>query len=103
MSSEVLGSCAEWQLVSIASAALEDYRVEARLMVNNLVDMERIFIPPGHFIDAAARRCVQEWCLGGLCGRLWRGWRGWDGGVGTGGCVSQLDALVGSVCVDAER
>lgn len=44
------------ELVAIASSNLESYRTEARTMVNSLVDMEQVFIPPGHFIDAAARR-----------------------------------------------
>ncbi|KAL3687882.1 hypothetical protein R1sor_014191 [Riccia sorocarpa] len=44
------------EIVAIASAALEEYRVEARKMVTALVDMERAFIPPQHFIRLVQRR-----------------------------------------------
>ncbi|KAG6546849.1 hypothetical protein Mapa_011702 [Marchantia paleacea] len=44
------------EIVAIASAALEEYRVEARKMVVALVDMERAFIPPQHFIRLVQRR-----------------------------------------------
>lgn len=44
------------QLVAIASTHLDEYRSQARLLINQLVDMERVFIPPAHFIDAANRR-----------------------------------------------
>eukprot|EP00897_Mesotaenium_endlicherianum_P008361 jgi/Mesen1/7553/ME000392S06821 len=44
------------ELVAVASGILDEYRSEARKMVNALVDMERVFIPPAHFIDAANRR-----------------------------------------------
>uniref|UniRef100_A0A7I4D6I6 dynamin GTPase n=1 Tax=Physcomitrium patens TaxID=3218 RepID=A0A7I4D6I6_PHYPA len=44
------------EIVSIASAALEEYRVEAKKMAVALVDMERVFIPPQHFIRLVQRR-----------------------------------------------
>jgi dynamin GTPase len=44
------------QVVAIASAALDDYRGESRKMVVSLVDMERAFIPPQHFIRLVQRR-----------------------------------------------
>ncbi|KAL2629819.1 hypothetical protein R1flu_014505 [Riccia fluitans] len=44
------------EIVAIASTALEEYRVEARKMVIALVDMERAFIPPQHFIRLVQRR-----------------------------------------------
>ena len=43
--------------MAIASAALDDYRSESRKMVVALVDMERAFIPPQHFIRLVQRRC----------------------------------------------
>lgn len=45
------------QIVAIASAALDEYKVDAKKMVVNLVDMERAFIPPQHFIRLVQRRC----------------------------------------------
>lgn len=47
-----------FQIVGIASAALDEYRVESKKMVIALVDMERAFIPPQHFIRLVQRRCV---------------------------------------------
>jgi hypothetical protein len=44
------------QIVAIASSALDEYRVEAKKMVVALVDMERAFIPPQHFIRLVQRR-----------------------------------------------
>ncbi|CAM6090387.1 unnamed protein product [Calypogeia fissa] len=44
------------EIVAIATAALDDYRNEARRMVTSLVDMERAFIPPQHFIRLVQRR-----------------------------------------------
>lgn len=44
------------EIVSIASAALEGYRIEAKNMAVALVDMERVFIPPQHFIRLVQRR-----------------------------------------------
>jgi hypothetical protein len=45
-----------WQIVAIASAALDEYRAESKKMVVALVDMERSFIPPQHFIRLLQRR-----------------------------------------------
>jgi dynamin GTPase len=44
------------EIVAIASSALDEYKVEAKKMVVNLVDMERAFIPPQHFIRLVQRR-----------------------------------------------
>lgn len=44
------------QIVAIATAALDEYRAEAKKMVVALVDMERAFIPPQHFIRLVQRR-----------------------------------------------
>ncbi len=44
------------QIVAIASASLDKYRVESKKMVIALVDMERSFIPPQHFIRLVQRR-----------------------------------------------
>ncbi|CAM6022611.1 unnamed protein product [Sphagnum balticum] len=44
------------EIVAIASASLDEYRVESRKMVIALVDMERSFIPPQHFIRLVQRR-----------------------------------------------
>ncbi|KAG0555995.1 hypothetical protein M758_11G017100 [Ceratodon purpureus] len=44
------------EIVAIASSALDEYRVEAKKMVVALVDMERAFIPPQHFIRLVQRR-----------------------------------------------
>lgn len=44
------------QIVAIASSALDDYKVESKKMVVALVDMERAFIPPQHFIRLVQRR-----------------------------------------------
>jgi dynamin GTPase len=44
------------QIVAIASASLDEYRVESKKMVIALVDMERSFIPPQHFIRLVQRR-----------------------------------------------
>ncbi|KAH9549389.1 hypothetical protein CY35_10G016700 [Sphagnum magellanicum] len=44
------------EIVAIASAALEEYRTESKKMVIALVDMERSFIPPQHFIRLVQRR-----------------------------------------------
>lgn len=47
-----------FQIVAIASAALDEYRVESKKMVIALVNMEQAFIPPQHFIRLVQRRCV---------------------------------------------
>ncbi|CAM6079306.1 unnamed protein product [Sphagnum tenellum] len=44
------------EIVAIASASLDEYRVESKKMVIALVDMERSFIPPQHFIRLVQRR-----------------------------------------------
>lgn len=44
------------QVVAIATAALEGFRNEAKKMVVALVDMERAFVPPQHFIRLVQRR-----------------------------------------------
>ncbi|CAK9193656.1 unnamed protein product [Sphagnum troendelagicum] len=44
------------EIVAIASAALDEYRTESKKMVIALVDMERSFIPPQHFIRLVQRR-----------------------------------------------
>jgi len=44
------------QIVAIASSALDEYKVDAKKMVVALVDMERAFIPPQHFIRLVQRR-----------------------------------------------
>ena len=52
-------TCRLWsfiQMVAIASSALDDYRSESKKMVVALVDMERAFIPPQHFIRLVQRR-----------------------------------------------
>eukprot|EP00271_Cylindrocystis_brebissonii_P009737 TRINITY_DN248_c0_g2_i1.p1 TRINITY_DN248_c0_g2~~TRINITY_DN248_c0_g2_i1.p1 ORF type:complete len:1019 (+),score=213.90 TRINITY_DN248_c0_g2_i1:211-3267(+) len=48
------------EMIAIATSALDSFRAEARIMVSSLVDMERVFIPPGHFIDAAYRRYEKQ-------------------------------------------
>jgi dynamin GTPase len=50
------------EIVAIASASLDEYRVESRKMVIALVDMERSFIPPQHFIRLVQRRCNKILC-----------------------------------------
>jgi hypothetical protein len=42
--------------VTIASAALDGFKSEAKKMVVALVDMERAFVPPQHFIRLVQRR-----------------------------------------------
>lgn len=44
------------QVVAIASAALDGFKNEAKKMVVALVDMERAFVPPQHFIRLVQRR-----------------------------------------------
>ncbi|KAH7422290.1 hypothetical protein KP509_12G002200 [Ceratopteris richardii] len=48
------------EIVAIASAALDEYRSESRKMVIALVDMERAFIPPQHFIRLVQRRIDRQ-------------------------------------------
>jgi dynamin GTPase len=47
------------QVVTIASAALDGFKNEAKKMVVALVDMERAFVPPQHFIRLVQRRYAQ--------------------------------------------
>nr|CAB3482992.1 unnamed protein product [Digitaria exilis] len=44
------------EVIAIASAALDGFKNEARKMVIALVDMERAFVPPQHFIRLVQRR-----------------------------------------------
>ena len=44
--------------MTIASAALDGFKGEAKKMVVALVDMERAFVPPQHFIRLVQRRYV---------------------------------------------
>ena len=44
------------KVIAIASAALDGFKNEARKMVVALVDMERAFVPPQHFIRLVQRR-----------------------------------------------
>lgn len=50
--------------MAIASAALDGFMNEAKKMVVALVDMERAFVPPQHFIRLVQRRyCEQAWLV----------------------------------------
>ncbi|GAB4846816.1 Dynamin-2A [Ancistrocladus abbreviatus] len=44
------------EVVAIATAALDDFKNESKKMVVALVDMERAFVPPQHFIRLVQRR-----------------------------------------------
>jgi hypothetical protein len=44
------------KVVAIASAALDGFKNESKKMVVALVDMERVFVPPQHFIRLVQRR-----------------------------------------------
>lgn len=44
------------KVVAIATAALDGFKNEAKKMVVALVDMERAFVPPQHFIRLVQRR-----------------------------------------------
>ncbi|RWW13745.1 hypothetical protein BHE74_00028501 [Ensete ventricosum] len=44
------------KVVATASTALESFKNEAKKMVVALVDMERAFVPPQHFIRLVQRR-----------------------------------------------
>ncbi|KAM7470267.1 hypothetical protein LguiA_008450 [Lonicera macranthoides] len=48
------------EVVAIASAALEGFKNEAKNMVVALVDMERAFVPPQHFIRLVQRRMDRQ-------------------------------------------
>lgn len=54
-----------YQVVAIATTALEGFKNDAKTMVTALVDMERVFVPPQHFIRLVQRRYAQyldTWC-----------------------------------------
>lgn len=53
------------KVIAIASAALDGFRNEAKKMVVALVDMERAFVPPQHFIRLVQRRYA--WLGDGQC------------------------------------
>ncbi|CAI9786968.1 unnamed protein product [Fraxinus pennsylvanica] len=48
------------EVVAIATTALEGFKNEAKMMVVNLVDMERAFVPPQHFIRLVQRRMDRQ-------------------------------------------
>ncbi|KAF8702070.1 hypothetical protein HU200_033415 [Digitaria exilis] len=48
------------EVIAIASAALDGFKNEARKMVIALVDMERAFVPPQHFIRLVQRRMERQ-------------------------------------------
>ncbi|XP_071725567.1 dynamin-2A-like [Rutidosis leptorrhynchoides] len=48
------------EVVAIATTALEGFKNEAKTMVTALVDMERVFVPPQHFIRLVQRRMDRQ-------------------------------------------
>ncbi|KAK4777608.1 hypothetical protein SAY87_017795 [Trapa incisa] len=48
------------EIVAIASAALDNFKSESKKMVVALVDMERAFVPPQHFIRLVQRRMERQ-------------------------------------------
>ncbi|KAH9684724.1 Dynamin-2A [Citrus sinensis] len=48
------------EVVEIASAALDRFKSDAKKMVVALVDMERVFVPPQHFIRLVQRRVDRQ-------------------------------------------
>ncbi|GMH25665.1 hypothetical protein Nepgr_027508 [Nepenthes gracilis] len=48
------------EVVAIATAALDGFKTEAKKMVVALVDMERAFVPPQHFIRLVQRRMERQ-------------------------------------------
>ncbi|KAL9448623.1 hypothetical protein AB3S75_015996 [Citrus x aurantiifolia] len=48
------------EVVEIASAALDRFKSDAKKMVVALVDMERVFVPPQHFIRLVQRRMDRQ-------------------------------------------
>ncbi|KAK4788234.1 hypothetical protein SAY86_019553 [Trapa natans] len=48
------------EVVAIASSALDNFKNEAKKMVVALVDMERAFVPPQHFIRLVQRRMERQ-------------------------------------------
>ncbi|XP_076905534.1 dynamin-2A-like [Bidens hawaiensis] len=48
------------EVVAIATTALEGFKNDAKTMVTALVDMERVFVPPQHFIRLVQRRMERQ-------------------------------------------
>ncbi|KAL3830344.1 hypothetical protein ACJIZ3_019146 [Penstemon smallii] len=48
------------EVIAIATTALEGFKIEAKNMVVALVDMERAFVPPQHFIRLVQRRMDRQ-------------------------------------------
>ncbi|KAI3675968.1 hypothetical protein L1987_85564 [Smallanthus sonchifolius] len=48
------------EVVAIATTALEGFKSDAKTMVTALVDMERVFVPPQHFIRLVQRRMERQ-------------------------------------------
>ncbi|XP_071698490.1 dynamin-2A-like [Rutidosis leptorrhynchoides] len=48
------------EVVAIATTALEGFKNDAKTMVTALVDMERVFVPPQHFIRLVQRRMDRQ-------------------------------------------
>ncbi|KAL8162613.1 hypothetical protein V2J09_014102 [Rumex salicifolius] len=48
------------EVISIATSALEEFKNESKKMVVALVDMERAFVPPQHFIRLVQRRMERQ-------------------------------------------
>jgi dynamin GTPase len=48
------------EVIAIASTALENFKNDAKKMVVALVDMERAFVPPQHFIRLVQRRMERQ-------------------------------------------
>ncbi|KAJ8768284.1 hypothetical protein K2173_021224 [Erythroxylum novogranatense] len=48
------------EVIAIATSALEGFKNEAKKMVVALVDMERVFVPPQHFIRLVQRRMDRQ-------------------------------------------
>ncbi|KAK4757491.1 hypothetical protein SAY87_018792 [Trapa incisa] len=48
------------EIVALASAALDNFKNESKKMVVALVDMERAFVPPQHFIRLVQRRMERQ-------------------------------------------
>ncbi|KAK4769581.1 hypothetical protein SAY86_027731 [Trapa natans] len=48
------------EIVALASAALDNFKNESKKMVVALVDMERAFVPPQHFIRLVQRRMDRQ-------------------------------------------
>ncbi|KAG8094241.1 hypothetical protein GUJ93_ZPchr0012g21536 [Zizania palustris] len=48
------------EVIAIASNALESFKNDAKMMVVALVDMERAFVPPQHFIRLVQRRMERQ-------------------------------------------